>query len=396
MSKLHLEFGGSNAQRWLLCPGSIALCRVAPPKIENEAMAAGTRAHALLEHALVERLEDVTGFDGFSMQPGWPAYTEEDVEAVQEALDYIWPLIEKHPDAEYWAERFEEIEVAGQRVGGSVDCRIYIPSIQTLYVIDYKHGYKFVSEIDNKQMKLYSATGWMNFDRPVKAIYGVIIQPRRQGSDPVRATVWSPVDLMNYMDDVDDAVRAALAPDAPRTPGEAQCTWCPAASICPEARRGADALTTPLGDAVTLYLPPPGSCMEPSALAQTLDAALKLEVWIDAIKDRAYEVAMGGAQLPGFKLTEKQARTRWDDKEAAANWLVKQLDPDVAAPRKVITPKQAITALKKAGKEDLVKEVAGKVTKESSGLKLVPVDAPGEAIHPRQLAAADFGAAVTL
>ena len=62
--KTHLTFGGSTAHRWLRCAGSVKLCATLPPQVENEHMAAGTRAHALLEMAVRERRDDVLDFDG--------------------------------------------------------------------------------------------------------------------------------------------------------------------------------------------------------------------------------------------------------------------------------------------------------------------------------------------
>jgi hypothetical protein len=61
MPGAHLTFGGSAAHRWLACPGSVVLCATLPPQRESEAMAEGTRAHALLEHCLREREDDPAG-----------------------------------------------------------------------------------------------------------------------------------------------------------------------------------------------------------------------------------------------------------------------------------------------------------------------------------------------
>ena len=55
----HTDLSPSNAERWLNCPGSVALCASCPRPEQSEHAAEGEAAHKLLERTLKE------GIDGF-------------------------------------------------------------------------------------------------------------------------------------------------------------------------------------------------------------------------------------------------------------------------------------------------------------------------------------------
>lgn len=403
--KTHLTFGGSTAHRWLRCAGSVKLCATLPPQAENEHMAAGTRAHALLEMAVRERRDDVLDFDGVSLQSHWPAFGLDDVAAVQAALDYINALLARDPGHMLFVER--QVTLFAD-VGGTADVLIYLPATRALHVIDYKHGRRYVEAEGNPQLKLYAAAALFGFtEGPVETIHGTIIQPRAFAGEPIRTAVYGPADLISYSDDVDAAVAAALAPDPAFTAGEEQCHWCPAGHVCPALRDTATAVVAlppeagerlPAGDEIKLILPPPGACRDAGTLALAMQAAGVLRTWIDAVEDAAVSLAMSGETLPGFKLVEKRPTRKWADEDVVRQWFAgsTMIDEDDYAPRKLVSPAQAEKLVKAGGGKDGVKALAEHVVKESSGLKLVPETAKGDAINPLQLAAAGFSGAVTI
>lgn len=393
----HLTFGGSNAYRWLRCPGSAKLCATLPPAPENEYMAEGTRAHALLELAVRERRDTVKDFEGQSLQPGWPAYDAGSIEAVQTALDYINDLLSANPDHDLYVEQHVTLL---DDVGGTVDVMIYLPSLRRLHAIDYKHGRgKWVDVDNNPQLKLYATSALFNLPGvDVSTIHATIIQPRCQVGEPVRTAVYGPADLLNFSDEVDEAVRLARADNPPLIPGEEQCHWCPAAHVCPALVKEGTATVTlppegadrlPTGEQIKLILPEASELRNPAVLAFALQSAQLMKIWIKGVEDAAYAVAMSGAELPGFKLVPKRAFRRWQDEVAAANWFASEtlLDPDQYAPRKLLSVAQAEPVMKAAEGKEGVKRMAALVIKESSGLNLVTEDAPGIAVNPLQLLA---------
>lgn len=406
-AKQHLTFGGSSAHRWLACPGSARLCATLPPQVENEHMAAGTRAHALLELAVRERRDSVLEFDGVSLQAGWPEFELDDVEAVQKALDHVNEILAKHPDAVMWVERQFTL---GEDVGGTADVVIYIPSLKLLIVIDYKHGRgKYVPET-TPQMKLYASCVLFGLtDYQIERVDATIIQPRCQVGEPIRTAIYSPGDLIAFSDDVDAAVALAIT-DAPELiPGETQCHWCPAAmaAACPALFREAVAVPNQAvewagsapDDNVVVTLPSVEAMRrDPAKLFATLKVLPLLYAWGDGLEAAAEAIATGGGPTPGFKMVEKVARRKWQDEEAARAWFARNtmLEDDEFQPRKMLSVAQAEKVVKMNMGKDGVKAMAEHVVKQSSGLKLVPEDAKGDAVNPLAVAEAGFASAVTL
>lgn len=405
--KQHLTFGGSSAHRWLACPGSARLCATLPPQVENEHMAAGTRAHALLELAVRERRESVLEFDGVSLQAGWPEFELDDVEAVQKAVDHINEILERYPDAIMWVERQFTL---GKDIGGTADVVIYIPSLKLLVVIDYKHGRgKYVPET-TPQMKLYASCVLFGLpDLPVERVDATIIQPRCQVGTPIRTAIYSPGDLIAFSDDVDAAVALARSEEPPFVPGGEQCHWCPAAEAgaCAALFNGAVAVTTDItawvhpepSDDVVVTLPSPERIRHnPDALFAVMKALPIMQAWLDGIEVAGEAHARGTGYSPGFKFVDKQARRKWLDEEAARQWFANNtmLDDDEYQPRKLLSVAQAEKLVKLNVGKDGVKAMAEHVIKESSGLKLVPEDAKGDAVNPLAVDEAGFASAVTI
>lgn len=390
----HLPFGGSNAHRWLRCAASVKLCAAAPPSPPSEHAMRGTHAHALLELALRERRDSVLEFEGQALLPGHVEYDAEDVEAVQKAVDFILPLLHE-PDAIVLIEQKFKLH---EDTGGTADCVIYCPRSHVLRVIDYKHGAgKYVAE-DAVQLRFYALCVSAKWEHPIRRVEATVIQPRKFGAEPIRTMIYGPADLMVLDDEIDEARANALAVEPEPTPGS-WCQWCAGAPDCPALPRTAVRATEiwPVhGDSVTVTLPPAGSCRDPQKLAETLALLPVLQAFIDGIEDAALSMAMGGTKIPGMKLVEKQARRYWENAEGAKKWFAENtvLDEDEYAPRKLLTVAQAEKLIK--SDKAAVKSMAAFVEKKSSGLRLVPETAKGDAVDPATAMTATVGAPVAL
>lgn len=410
----HKLFGGSSAHRWMRCAGSVRLTQQAPPQIETAAMRSGTHAHKLLEVLLGDGLGPASEYVGTVLIDGHAPLTEDDCAAVQVAVDYVAELLERYHDAELYAERKLALE---DDTGGTCDIQLYVPSTKTLHVIDYKHGAGvYVDVEDNEQLLFYAVLAWYLGEWDVKVVNCTIIQPRCSVGEPVRTMPRSPAELLDFHDRIYAARALAGEPDAPFVPGEKQCKWCTGAFMCPALHNVGVDLAAAAGmlapsaptEAITLILPPVEECRDPRGLAQTLQAAAVLEAWIDAIKERAEALALSGQKLPGYKLVAKRPTRKWLNEDEAGPALVTAITGgslegveqawEQIAPPTLVSVAQAETILKTAlgGKKNAEAFLAKISEKKSSGLKLVPEGAPGEAIDPLQLASVDFAGAVTL
>jgi hypothetical protein len=68
--------------------------------------------------------------------------TAECARNVQVILDHVYTILDSYPDAELAVEHRVHIpsQAVPDRMWGTTDVRIYVPSIRWLFVIDYKHG----------------------------------------------------------------------------------------------------------------------------------------------------------------------------------------------------------------------------------------------------------------
>lgn len=391
----HLPFGGSNAHRWLRCAGSVKLCASVPPGPSSEHARRGTHAHALLELALRERRDSVAEFEDQVLLPGYEPFDSEDIDAVQKAVDWISASIDSTPNAVLLIERKFKLHAD---TGGTADCVIYCPSSEVLRVVDYKHGAgKYVTE-DAVQLKFYALCVAAKWEHPIRRVEATVIQPRIQHAEPIRTMIYGPADLLVLDDEIDEARAAALSDTPSFVPGT-WCQWCDGAPACPALPRTvakAAALWPEQADSVTITLPPAGSCRDPQKLAETLSLLPILQAFIDGIEDAALSMAMGGTKIPGMKLVEKVARRKWEDEQAARRWFAENtmLDEDDYAPRKLASVAQAEKLIKTD--KEVVKKMAALVDKRSSGLKLVPETAKGDAVDPAAAMSSTVGAPVVL
>lgn len=360
----------------------------------------GTRAHALLEHCLREREDDALGYEGMSLTPGWLVYTQEDVEAVQVALDHVNHILEQNPDAvlhvEYSAALSED-------VGGTADVVLWLPSQRILHVIDYKHGRgKFVDVDQNPQVKLYAVSVLQQMpDLHPVAVVTTIIQPRCPAGAPIRAAAYSPATLMWFEEEVAEAVARARSPNWQDhlVPGELQCDWCPAAHICPAVSTFAAAglndlwpvaAEVPQGEDIHVTFPRPGDMRTPEGLSRALSIVPVLETWASAIKTAAETAAHSGVQIPGYKLVETRAMRKWADEDGLLAWA--EANKLALTEAKTLSPAKAEKVVKDKLKAAGVAEMAAFVVKESSGTKLVAASAAGDPVDPVRIRAAAFAA----
>jgi hypothetical protein len=328
---LHSEFGGSIASRFINCPGSTALNRRVPPMPESPYAAEGTLAHELAAQCLREGIRTANDFIGRPAPADRPAITHEMTDAVDEYLDYVFGVIDAHPDAEYVVEHGFEIPIAAAEPGevyGTVDCRIYIPSLKKLIIVDYKHGIGVnVDASDNAQGKFYAVGSAFAEKVPIAEVEVVIVQPRdwrnQYSETSVRSWTMDTSDLLEFKGVLEDAVRLnksfigsdsgmLRSSDAAFKRGP-WCSFCDAAAICPAAELPfAGELDLPGRSIVGVTpatLPDPKE-MDVEKLARVLEAGEVLQEWLSQVHQRVEAILLEGGKVPGWKVVDKQARAK--------------------------------------------------------------------------------------
>ena len=385
--KAHAVFGASKAERWLNCPGSIALSEKAPEPVESKYALEGTTAHKCLEDLLKAYLGHGDLMDAVCTVAA--TFPMEMVRHASDAADWI---IERQGSASVLAELFSETKVDASSFTcegqfGTVDAAI-VDLYGRLVVVDFKYGAGIAVDPagedgrGNAQMAYYALGISEKFGHDFTGVDLVIIQPRayhEQG--PVRIHSLTMSELEAWGERFQAGVIAAKQPDAPLCPGS-WCKFCPAGVICPEIKTKAmtEARIVFTDDAGLMSVPEP-KLINGLDLGQALDACDRLEEWIKHVRNHAMHVLERGGSIPGYKLIAKRAHRTWGDEAHTAIEARLRFGDEAFAPRKLLTPAQ----LKASRPYDLSIDdwIEDRVVRESSGSRLVPDRDPRAAVKTR-------------
>jgi hypothetical protein len=392
----HAELSASSADRWMTCPGSVALS-AGVPNHSSAFAAQGTAAH----HIAAE-CQKAGGWFTKSTKPeyilGYPVsylgqkamvegheieLDEELIDAVDEFMDDI--RADAQPgDVVFVEQSFTEaLKKLHPKFGGSGDRVRWRPSTRHLRVTDYKHGAGIPVDVDdNRQLKKYALGALLtNPQFNAEDVELRIAQPRcDHEAGRFRSYTFKAIDLLEYAADLMDAAKATEEFGAPLVPSKKACKWCPAnaANKCPAIENETHALTRMDFEAVS-----PAS-YSPEQIAEFLTKAPLVEARISAMREFAYaEACKNPGIFPGWKIVDKQARRKWTDEAAVESALA---DVEDIHKIKLKSPNQIE---KQIGKKEYARRVADFVAKESSGHTLAPASDPRP---PAQVALlTDFG-----
>ena len=379
----------------MACPGSIRMCEGIPERSSAYADE-GTQAHELLELRLTYHREKSSPA-AEALVAAAQAASQDMTEAVNVAFDYVVDIMDAFPDAILEVEHKIEIptKATSEKIFGTCDVSIYIPSMRLLYVPDYKHGAgEYVDVCDNPQPLCYAVGeiyGHPEWD--VETVVPVTIQPRYTSARAVRELWLHRSDLETFARTIDARIAAALQPDAQLVPGKKQCRWCLAGPTCPARERLMLETAGPtFADVreITLAELQPVANFTPEEIAYKLDAMELLDDYFRDVRAEAFRLARSGVHIPGRKIVEAAPRREW---AGGAEDTAEKLDEITRcgtgtvewAPRKLLVITEAEKKVKLLAKERLPKAQQKKAveeamdafafltTKKSSGtLSLVP------------------------
>jgi hypothetical protein len=369
----HAKLGPSSAHRWMVCAGSIA-AEAGLPDEETIHSQEGTAAHALAEMA----------FQRNRPCEAWLGDTVEGIVVTHEMAEYAQVYVDALRDYAEGAEIVEiesRLDLAPLRppapMHGTCDAWFYYPGVKRLRVVDLKYGKGVVVEVEgNKQTRYYALMAWVKLMMLSKAkasqleeIEVVIVQPRAYHADgPIRSEILTLKELKEFGKELLKAAHAAMAPNAPRTPGD-HCRWCKAKLMCPELRSKALAVAqvefADVAEGETT--PPDPMALTPAQLGHILEAADVLEAWLKVVRQRAMGELLAGRVVPGFALKNKRAIRKWHDEKAVLAWArkLKIKKDDLMEPGSLKSPAQVEKMVKKLGEvlpEELVVRASSGVT----------------------------------
>lgn len=339
----HARLSPSSAARWLACPGSVALCDKVPEQPASEEAAEGIVFHRVAAECLELGLEpaDFIGqrltADGHTF-----IFDEEMAGHMQPGLDRIRELA----DGPMFVEQTVKLDPWLPGQFGTLDCGIV--GHKEIIIFDWKYGAGVpVSPVENPQLMLYA----LGFHETIAYPYVtsnpvrlVIEQPRAPGGGE---WVVSGLDLGAFGEKVREVGKIIDSPDAPLVPGEKQCRFCPARSICPAfAKFNLDLFSMKFED-LDAETPPDLPEITPERRSYVVRHADMFRKWLDDLHAETLADALAGRPTPGLKVVHGRKPNReWADEEQATSFLTRYLG-DSAFIKKLRSPAQAEKVLDK-------------------------------------------------
>lgn len=341
MSGTHAKLSPSGAHRWMRCPGSVAL-EAQFPDDSSVFAAEGTLAHLLASDELdgvkpaCERIGEqhtVDGFD-FTVDKVMVAYVEDYVKLVREYAEGGVLLVEqKVPIGHLTGE---------EGATGTSDAVIVHANEGRLTVVDLKYGMGVrVMAAENEQAMMYALGALERYEQlaDFTDVCMVIHQPRLNSV----AEHWIRVDdLMAF------AKKVGIAADLTRTnmklfePGEKQCKFCKAKSICPALQAIVDETADEEATADDF------ADLGDNSLSVAMGRVELIEQWCKGVRAEVERRLTKGLDVPGYKLVEGRKGNRaWSNAKDAEKRLSAVLKRDEMYEEKFISPATAEKLLKK-------------------------------------------------
>lgn len=334
--KVHSKLGASSSERWFECPGSVALCDIAPKRGDTEYSIEGTNAHTLMDFCM-NRKPAVSWFIGKEKE------YKLDFKISKEMADYVQAFIDRCrwelfqlPGAVMYVEKGFHLKHIHPLLFGTADVVIVQP-FGKIKVIDFKYGAGVaVDVIENSQLQYYGLGAVQGED--YSEITLVVAQPRIEGGE-WQEWETTPEAMIEFSKKLKQKALDTQKKDAPLKPGE-HCRWCNAAAICPALQKKAlIAAQTDFAEEGEPKLPELKSMTE-EQMVRVIQYKKTLTAFIDAVEETMFLKLMSGKKVEGLKLVRGKGKREWNDEEALKEALGDRVKDIMTVP-KLMTPAQA-------------------------------------------------------
>lgn len=382
MPSKHAKLPPSSAERWINCPGSVALSAQLPPPGSSPYADEGTLAHAVAELKLRRNIGEITPKQ-YDKELAKLQENEYWCGEMDEATDFYADTVIEHlaaagSDAELMIEQHFSLDKWVPESFGTSDAVVIGGS--TIEVIDLKYGKGVkVSAEHNAQLRLYGlgASALFGGLYDFETVRYTIIQPRL---DHV-STEEVPLSELLLWAEEDVAPRAVMALEGTDYMACGDwCRWCPAKAIC--RKRAEYNLEIAKDD----FKAPP--LLTDEEIGEVLGRAASVKKWVEDIQAYALEQALAGKHFDGWKLVEGRSIRKYaDDLKVAEKLVAAGYDEAMLYERKLY----GITAMEKiVGKKKLTTTLGDLLIKPAGKPVLVPESDKREAINTTEAAKADF------
>lgn len=353
----HSTLGASHSERWLNCPGSVALSKDAPPQAEGAAAKAGTLAHEKLERVLKRNVKNPKkaidwGEDEFDPE-------------IEQVIKYV---LKNSEGKDVLIETKVELGFIDPELFGTLDIAI-VERFGVLEIIDFKNGFNPVGAEGNTQLIYYGLGIAYKYDFDFSEIKLTIAQPKVGKPDS-----WSMKgdELESYIEIFKRGVARTKDPKAKLFANDKWCRYCPASLTCPERNKTAMEVAKLDFDDLEnseIELPHPKD-LSPERIGQILSVARRLESWVKDVETYAIDLIQRGGKVKGYFLEPKRPQRVWSiGEKGIAQKFAKYCEPFET---KVLTPAQMEKAKLKKGvkREELKKLIQVHTASVSNGVNI--------------------------
>lgn len=365
----HMMLGGSSAHRWSRCTASAVVAESLPQQAGGAAATEGTRLHDVA----AKDLEAVIKANSLAAS----RVPTVDRPAIGAYVQYCFREVSSNPGAQYWIEEKCLLAGVSLKAGGTVDFAAYFPERKHLKNVDLKSGQGYVDEEDNDQLLFYACSLVESKGLDVDTIDLTIVQPNVAWAETVRTQTITRDELFEAYGRFTWAAHQIETGEAEFVAGD-HCRYCPAMLHCPLLRE----MTMKLKNA---------KLVDPTDdnLAEVLEAAGPVDLYLKAVKDEAFKRASTGVHVPRHKLVRGRGSRVWEDAEA----VVQFADLEGIARNDIYeTELRSVAALEKHIGRSKFARFLPLVKNKEGALKLVHESDKGQAVDPK--AEGDFGAVV--
>ena len=323
----------SSAEKWVPCPASVALESQYP-----ESRGGGERYEGIAAHQYLESVLAGTPFDlGHMTKVGVPV----NAEMVAGAMEVVSALCDVGVDP--W--RCEvEARVETPQLGPDLQARIDVAFVdhaaQTLYVLDYKYGHRYVPAVDSWQLAL-SAAALAERDGLSADWCAVllVVQPRCfVEATKVRDWVTTVGNCAHLMTVAARSAALAGQPQAPLRTGP-HCYSC-------SARRACGAFASVVGVATDdAWGVSPRELTGRELAAEIVllrEAGDRIKSRLTALEAQAMGDLQRGQAVPGWTVGYSKPHLQWTISHSEVLMLGDGLGIDLRAPKQAVSPSQAL------------------------------------------------------
>jgi len=320
----HALLAPSAADRWMTCPGSVALSKNLPD-IESEYSVEGTDHHEVAAYCLEEQ-KDAKPLIGMAM-PSGAILTEENALYVQQYVDLVRAYAETVKGNIKVEERVPLHWLTNEADAYGTSDAVIVSEDTELIVMDLKFGMGVKVDADhNAQLQIYALGVIQKNDlwEFVKTVRLVICQPRLGHVSEWVVTVDALRAFAAEVRRQAHVIWATSEHDEPvYRPSEKACRFCRAKAICPALRATVEHSMTDgfeMIDNGGILLPHPPPTGELLALA--MNKVELVEEWCRAVRAEVERRLLRAEPVPGYKLVQGKKGTRkWNDEKALVEFF---------------------------------------------------------------------------